>query len=328
LNFAVVPDVIVTGGASYEMQHHRATGGAPQERTVRAGYAQLAGTSLGRLSYTAGARVDDNSTFGNFTSYRAGAAYALPSATRLHAAFGTAFREPTFEESSSLQPFDTGNPDLRPERSRSWEGGVEQQVARGRASIGATYFDQRFRDMIQYNGVVAPGEANYYNLAAATSSGVELTARATPIAPLSLSASYTHLRTRVTDAGIDSAATANFVRGEPLLRRPSNLLSATAGWTFARPATSLQVEVASVGARSDRDFSDNVTFIPRAVRLPSYTTVAVAGELGVLRRAGGAPSLVLTGRVDNLFDRRYQQLFGYASPGRVVLVGARIGITR
>jgi outer membrane cobalamin receptor len=32
--------------------------------------------------------------------------------------------------------------------------------------------------------------------------------------------------------------------------------------------------------------------------------------------------------VDNLFDRRYQQLFGYASPGRVVLVGARIGITR
>jgi vitamin B12 transporter len=328
LNFAVVPDVIVTGGASYETQHHRATGGAPQERTVRAGYAQLAGTSLGRLSYTGGARVDDNSTFGNFTSYRAGAAYALPSATRFHAAFGTAFREPTFEESSSLQPFDTGNPDLRPERSRSWEGGVEQQVARGRASIGATYFDQRFRDMIQYNGVVAPGAANYYNLAAATSSGVELTARATPIAPLSLSASYTHLRTRVTDAGIDSAATANFVRGEPLLRRPSNLLSATAGWTFARPATSLQVEVASVGARSDRDFSDNVTFIPRAVRLPSYTTVAVAGELGVLRRAGGAPSLVLTGRVDNLFDRRYQQLFGYASPGRVVLVGARIGITR
>jgi vitamin B12 transporter len=329
LNVALAPDVTLTGGGSYETQHQRATGNDPQERTVRAGYAQLAGTSFGRLSYTAGARLDHNSTFGDFTSYRGGAAYALPTGTRVHAAVGTAFREPTFEESSSTQPFDMGNPDLRPERSRSWEIGAEQEIVTGRASIGATYFDQRFRDMIQYDGLVEPGAANYYNLAAATSKGVELTLRATPGAPLTVGASFTHLTTRVVDAGIDSSATANFVRGEPLLRRPSNLASATAAYAFSRPATTLHLEVTTVGERSDRDFSDQVTFIPRAVTLPSYTIVAISGELGVLRRRGAmAPDVVLTARVDNLFDRGYQQIFGYASPRRVILVGARVATSR
>jgi vitamin B12 transporter len=329
LNFSLVPNVIVTSGGSYETQHQRASGGSPQHRDVSAGYAQIAGTSFGKLSYTGGVRLDHNSTFGDFTSYRVGVAYELPSATRLHAAIGSAFREPTFEESSSAQPFDVGNPDLRPERSRSWEAGAEQDIVRGRASIGATYFNQHFRDMIQYNGLVAEGAPNYYNLAAATSNGVEVTLRVTPAAPLTIAASYTYTRTRVTNAGIDSSSTANFVQGQRLLRRPANLASATASYAFRRPETSLHLEVATVGDRDDRDFSDEVTFIPRAVTLPSYTVVALAGELGVLRRSvSSSPDVVLTARVDNLFDRKYQQIFGFASPRRTVLVGARIGVTK
>jgi vitamin B12 transporter len=329
LNFSLAPDVVVTGGGSYETQHHRASGSGAQHRDVSAGYAQIAGTSFGKLSYTGGVRRDHNSTFGNFTSYRAGAAYELPGAMRVHAAIGSAFREPTFEESSSAQPFDVGNPDLRPERSRSWEAGLERDIVRGRAAVGATYFNQRFRDMIQYNGLVAEGEPNYYNLAAATSDGVEVTLRVTPLTPLTLSASYTYTKTRVTNAGIDSSATASFVQGQRLLRRPANLASATASYAFRRPETSLHLELATVGDRDDRDFSDEVTFVPKAVTLPSYTVVALAGELGILRRgASASPELVLTARVDNLFDRNYQQIFGFASPRRTFLVGARIGIAK
>jgi vitamin B12 transporter len=329
LNFSLAPDVVVTGGGSYETQHHRASGSDAQHRDVSAGYAQIAGTSFGKLSYTGGVRRDHNSTFGNFTSYRAGAAYELPGAMRVHAAIGSAFREPTFEESSSAQPFDVGNPDLRPERSRSWEAGLERDIVRGRAAVGATYFNQRFRDMIQYNGLVAEGEPNYYNLAAATSDGVEVTLRVTPLTPLTLSASYTYTKTRVTNAGIDSSATASFVQGQRLLRRPANLASATASYAFRRPETSLHLELATVGDRDDRDFSDEVTFVPKAVTLPSYTVVALAGELGILRRgASASPELVLTARVDNLFDRNYQQIFGFASPRRTFLVGARIGIAK
>jgi vitamin B12 transporter len=327
LNFELAPNVTVTGGGSYETQHQRSTGNSAGARTVRAGYAQLAGTSLSRLSYTAGVRVDHNSIFGDFTSYRGGAAYELPSATRIHAAVGSAFREPTFEESSSTQPFDVGNPNLRPERSRSWEAGAEQELVRGRASVGATYFNQRFRDMIQYNGLVAEGAPNYYNLAAATSDGVELTLRVSPVAPLTLSASYTYTKTRVTNAGIDSSSSANFVQGQRLLRRPTNLASVTATYAFRRPSTSLDLELTSIGSRDDRDFSDEITFVPKDVTLPSYMVAAIAGELGVLRR-GSASDLVLTARVDNLFDRSYQQIFGFASPRRTFLIGAKVTASR
>ena len=329
LNYHIAPDVVVTGGGSYETQGQRATGGDPQHRTAGAGYAEVAGTSLGALSYTGGVRVDHNSTFGDFTSYRVGAAYALPSATRLHAAVGTAFREPTFEESGSTQPFDVGNPHLRPERSRSWEAGAEQEIGHGRASVGVTYFNQRFRDMIQYNGLAAEGAPNYYNLAAAASDGVEVTLRVAPVAPLTLAASYTYTKTRVTNAGIDSSSTANFVQGQRLLRRPAHLASATASYAFRRSETSLHLEVATTGSRDDRDFSDEVTFIPKAVTLPSYTVVGIAGNLGILRRRGNAvPGVVLTARVDNLLDRKYQQIFGFASPRRTFLVGARIVVAK
>ncbi|MEO6211268.1 MAG: TonB-dependent receptor [Gemmatimonadaceae bacterium] len=329
LNVTIIPDVIVTGGGSYESQRARSTGADAQHRTVGAGYAQIAGTSLARLSYTAGVRIDHNSAFGDFTSYRGSAGYDLPFGARVHAAAGSAFREPTFEESSSTQPFDMGNPDLRPERTRSWEAGIEQRLVHGRASIAATYFNQHFRDMIQYNGFVGEDAPNYYNLASATSDGLEVTLHVSPIAPLTLSASYTYTKTRVTNAGIDSSFTASFVEGMRLLRRPSNLGSVTASYAFRRPETSLHLEVATVGDRDDRDFSDEVTFIPKAVTLPSYTAVALAGELGVFSRARSPlRNVVLTARVENLFDRKYQQVFGYASPRRTLLVGARIGVSR
>jgi vitamin B12 transporter len=156
-----------------------------------------------------------------------------------------------------------------------------------------------------------------------------VTLRVTPAAPLTIAASYTYTQTRVTNAGIDSSSTANFVQGQRLLRRPANLASATASYAFRRPETSLHLEVATVGDRDDRDFSDEITFIPKAVTLPTYTVVALAGELGILHHgASASPDVVLTARVDNLFDRKYQQIFGFASPRRTVLVGARIGVAK
>ena len=226
-------------------------------------------------------------------------------------------------------PSTWGIPICVPSARAAGRRGSSATSCAGAHRSGATYFNQRFRDMIQYNGLVADGAANYYNLAAANSDGVEVTLRVSPVTPLTLAASYTYTKTRVTNAGIDSSATASFVEGQRLLRRPASLASATASYAFRRPETSLHLEVATIGDRDDRDFSDEVTFVPKAVTLPSYTVVALAGELGILRRgASASPEIVLTARVDNLFDRHYQQIFGFASPRRTFLVGARIGIAR
>src|SRR5205823_3300386 len=133
-------------------------------------------TDVGRIGLTTGARVEDNQRFGTFVAYRLGAVYRFTAATRLRATGGTGFREPSFSENYSTG-YSVGNPNLRPEHSRSWEVGLEQWLAGDRVSVSATFFDQSFVDLIDYNPSAATGAPNYSNVAAADANGLELGAR-------------------------------------------------------------------------------------------------------------------------------------------------------
>ena len=71
-------------------------------------------------------RLEDNEAFGTFVTYRGGVAWHA-GGTKVRAAIGTAFKEPGFLDNYGTG-YVTGNPDLKPERSRSWDVGLEQQV--------------------------------------------------------------------------------------------------------------------------------------------------------------------------------------------------------
>ena len=225
-----------------------------KHRTNKAVYAQAIGTAS-RLTYTLSGRVDETATYGTFTTGRASVAMQVAQNTSLRAAVGNAFKAPAFEETFSTA-FTIGNADLDPERTTSWELSAEQRIA-GRAVATATYFDQRFRDLIQY---VDGDESTqflgtYRNLGAATARGLELEVRAPAIGRFDLGANATFLRTRVTDAG--NGAFGTFVDGERLLRRPDQ----TAAFSVDYRATSrsrVGAAVRFVGERDDRDFTDNV----------------------------------------------------------------------
>src|SRR2546425_7319655 len=87
-------------------------------------YAQVVATVAGRVSVTAGGRLEDNQRFGTYATYRAGAAHPLPRGTPRPPTARTRFREPTFSENYSTR-YSVGDPDLKPEHSRSWELGLE-----------------------------------------------------------------------------------------------------------------------------------------------------------------------------------------------------------
>lgn len=327
LSWSLSPDIVLSGGAVAERQRQHAGSDAPLSRDLRAYYAQGVGTVRDVLSWVVGARVDDNSAFGTFGTWRAAAAWRVAPGTSVRASVGTAFKEPTFDQVSSTSPFARGNPDLRPERARSWDAGVEQRVARGALTLAATYFHQRFRDMIQYDAAPSDSVAqryppdavpNYFNVAAALADGVELEARVSPSPRWSATASYTRLRTTVVDAGVDGGPTAPLVTGAPLLRRPAHAASLALA---VRPAdrVRLHADASYVGRRADANFADGTR-----VEDPAYTLVALAAELDVLRRAAGVPSLTLTARLDNALDERYDAIFGFRSPGRMLLAGARL----
>src|SRR6185436_17123842 len=124
-----------------------------ERRRNDAVYVQTLAGLAGPLTFQAGARFDNNGQHGRHGTVRTGVVYRVDAATRVRAAFGTGFKEPTFFENFA-RGFVFGNPDLRPEQTRSWEAGLEHRL--GRVTLGVTYFDQQFRDLIEFTFTPAP----------------------------------------------------------------------------------------------------------------------------------------------------------------------------
>ncbi len=229
---------------------------------------------------------------------------------------GRSFKAPTFFENFATG-FVTGNPDLEPERTFSWETGLREVLLDGRVVLTGTYFSQTFDDLIQFTFAETP---NYVNVAEAQASGIEIEGIVQPVPDLVVSGNYTYLDTKVVDAGFDSGAGATFVEGARMLRRPTAAFSAVAsfrGWDRG----SFSVAMNYVGDRDDRNFAP---FPAEPVVLPSYTTVDLATQVDLLPARMSGTQLTWTLRLENVFDEQYAEVFGFPARGRTVTVGGRV----
>ena len=114
------------------------------ERTVRSALVGWKG-QIGEHALQADVREDRNSQFGHHTTAQLGWGWQLAQDWRLRAAWGSAFHAPTF---NTLYYPGFGNPDLKPEKSDSFELGLDGKLAG--LELGATVFDNRIRDLIDY----------------------------------------------------------------------------------------------------------------------------------------------------------------------------------
>ncbi len=285
-----------------------------RSRTTRGWYAQALAEPVGAVSLTVGARVDDSDAFGGFATWRVGAVVRAAHATRLRGSAGTAFKAPSLAETWADSPFEVGNPALDPERTRSWELGVAQELFAGELTLEATWFDQRFRDLIQYQAA-DPGEPTYFNLGAAVARGLEAGARIRLGRRATVALAWTRLHTEVTESG--TGATSSFAPGEALLRRPTNSGSVRVDLTPS-PAVRVGARVTLVGEREDLDFAE---FPSRRVTLEGYALT----DLSVEARLPLPAPLLATVRVENAFDASYQTIVGYPGRGRAFFVGLRVG---
>jgi vitamin B12 transporter len=333
VNGVLSPALTVTAGAQIERESERQSGETTsnfggiattpdtpfdRDRTTLGFYTQGVLDLASVLALNLNARVDHNSAFGTFFTYRTGVAYRLPSGTRVRASLGRAFKAPTFCEQFCDAPFVVGDSTLRPERSTSWEVGVEQGLADGRVSAWATYFDQRFRDMVVYDGGVAPGEPNYRNGSAARARGIETGLTTSLGQGVTASASYTYLLAKATeDGGLPSAS---FARGERLIRRPAHSAALVLRTRLFDRAT-LWGSLVYVGRRDDVDFNQ---FPSQRVELPAYTVVDLAAEVEILSPHYGGPGVSGIVRVENLFNEDYDQVVGFAGRRRGVFGGAKV----
>ncbi len=253
-----------------------------QQRTSKAAFAGYGGR-FGDHVLDLSLRRDDSDQYGGATSGNAGWGWSFNERARVRLSWGEGFRAPNFNELfyPDVGFGFAGNPDLRPESSRTWEGGLAFDPAAGHR-VGLSVYRSRVRDLVAF---AAPGTNNAININRAELEGVELEYR---------------FERGGWNAGGNLAwqDAVNASTGSPLLRRAKRKAHADLGYRFDR-GLELGLDADHVSARADF-----------GARLPAYSLVhlRLAWPMG--------PSWRLEARVENLTDRDYEMVSGYNTPGR------------
>lgn len=236
-------------------------------------------------------------------TYRVAPAYIIPGTdTKLKASYGTGFKAPTLSQLYVDFPsfLFFANPNLKPEESTGYDAGFEQPIG-DRFRFGATYFHNDITNLINTVSDPTTFRSTYVNIGRAQTEGVETFAALNVTDNLKLRGDYTYTR------AVDQST------GLQLQRRPKDKASLTAAWNPYAPLT-VSATVLYVGSFLDvsRDFTvQNLT-------APGYTVVNLAADYVV------NDQLKIFGRIDNLFDKRYQVPTGFLQPGFGVFGGIRV----
>ncbi len=285
-DFQVLADHKIVIGLDYLKQrvnYDDGFGVINKSRRDNAGFVGYVAKFAGGHHLQINLRHDRFSDVGGRTTGLMGGGFALSDQFTVTAMFSTAFRAPTFVDLYYPAPF--GNPDLKPERAQSAEFGFQYASTYGLGKI--VYFRNRLKDLIGFtNTGFAP-----VNINRAKSDGLEL----------SYDAAFgdTSLRASATAQNPIDATT-----GERLLRRAKRFASISLSHQLGQ--WNVGGEILASGPKQDIRVDDFST----RVQVAGYTlfNLKTTYNLGKQMR--------LTGRLDNLFDKKYQLAHGYNREGR------------
>ena len=230
---------------------------------------------------TLGVRYDDNNRFGGHATWRANELYTIKeTSTRLKGSYGTGFKAPSLNQLYDTI-YATGNPNLKPETSQSWDVGFEQDIFRKTSTLSVNYFENAFNNLIQANYAPYVNQ----NVSRAKVKGVETFAEVRPLTDLTLRGTYTYQQTQNLDTGTQ------------LLRRPRNKASFDTDYRFLEKAH-FHVNLLMVGQKEDY-----------ASTVAGYVTLNLAGSYDVHK------NVQLFARIDNVLDKQYEEVYGYGTSG-------------
>ncbi len=272
------------------------------------GHMGLQTTVANRLTLTGAVRNDTVSSFGNATTWRAGAVLAVPEIdATLKGSVGTGFLAPSLFDLYYVDNYgDSGNPNLRPEYSTGWEIGPQFDIpAFGQpdfASVSATYFSTSIRDLIQAEAN-ANGAYTEENVSRANINGVETVYVLNPAPWFSAQVNYTYTRAI---SGSD---------GPALLRRPQNAGSAI---VTIKPLPGLIItpQVQYVGRFNDYLYNDSGYLTGTGSSAPGTIV-----NLNVSYRLNDKFTLFATG--NNILNSNFEAANGLQIPGASLLMGVR-----
>ncbi|MFN6961689.1 MAG: TonB-dependent receptor domain-containing protein, partial [Rhodocyclaceae bacterium] len=248
---------------------------------------------LGNHSWQISQRRDDNSQFGAKTTGSLAYGYAITPQLTARAAYGTAFKAPSFNDLYYTSPWGShGNPNLLPETARNREIGLDWFGTSG-ARLSYSHYDNRIRNLIAWRNtggwVYVP-----FNVGRARIEGD------------SFIASH-QWGAWSAQASLDLMSPYDEDTGKRLPRRAAQQAKARLGYDIG--TWGVGAELVAVGKRYDTAIQTK--------EMARYELVNLSGHYRLTNDAR------LEARLDNLFDKDYETAWGYRNPGRMLFVGIR-----
>ena len=279
---SVGPDNLLTLGYEYQSRLATIESAGEQRIVTNALFVQDQLAVFEPFFITVAGRTDGNNRFGRHNTYKIGSSFTPESwRTRVFANYGTGFRGPT---PNDLYYPGFSNPSLKPERSKGYEVGFSYDAKRV-ASIGATYFRTSYDNLITPDATFTP-----INVNTAETQGVEASAELRG-SKSRIQGTYTYTATR------DGST------NDQLLRRPRNKAGVVLAFQPDKDAD-LRLDYRYVGEREDYGGT-----------LPSYSLVDLSAS------RAWTPGVTGFVRVENLFNRVYEEVTGYGTAGRSLYAG-------
>jgi outer membrane cobalamin receptor len=274
--------------------------------------------SIGRLSLVAGARFVHNETFGNkgvprvALSLLALKGSEIFSGTRLRFSYATGIKEARLDEAFASGPTIIPNPNLKAEENRAFEAGFEQSLLDGKYSLTALYYNNQFRNQIDFAILdFTTFTGQYENIDKSIAHGAEVEFHGRPWSRLSIDAAYNYTATQILEQPF---AFDNLHQpGQPLLRRPKH--SGSLLLTYLARRWGANLGGSCVGRRPDSDFLGfNID------HAAGYARVDVGGWYAINSR------ITAYANVENALNKQYQEVVGYPALGANIRAGVRFRI--
>ncbi|GAB1440178.1 TonB-dependent vitamin B12 receptor BtuB [Providencia sp.] len=292
-------------GNNYQLEHGTVSAGVDyQKQTIEAGTALLPNNesvnntgfyltsqqAISTFTLEGAVRSEKHSEFGRHTTWQAGAGWEFTDGYQLIGSYATAYKAPNISQLYASAPY--GNPELKPEESKQWEGGVKGFT--GPLSWQLVAYKNEITNLID-----AKPETNWgwKNVGEATIKGIEWNGDVdTGIFHHQLTYQYTDPRDDKTN--------------KVLIRRAKQQIKYQLDWNVANVDWGLTYQY--IGSRYDKDFSQ---YDPST---DDYKRLKLGGvSLWDLTAAYPITShLTIRGKIANMFDKDYETAYGYRTAGR------------
>ncbi len=276
--------------------------------TQVSGYASLFLKSLDGFNAELGGRFTHHCKFGDAVTFSVNPSYLINQQVKIFANIATGFRAPSLYNLAS----EYGNQNLKPEKSTSYEAGVQYSNTKNTINIRGTYFNRIIKNVIIFKSLFVPPYGQYDNADKQKDNGFELEATLRPCDKWSITANYAFTNGKIESlTGSSAGKDTSFYN---LYRRPKNTFNTTIGYQATKQ---LYVSVGGrwVDKREDLYFNLS-TYATEKKELKSYYNLDVYAAYQAIK------SIKIFIDLRNVTNQQYFDVYGYNSRRFNFMAGA------